>query len=186
MKNIDAVMAGLNARPATESAIGSQAMGALGVPQVRSDSRFSGRVGNGSCTVCHTHVSSFDLKEPAPEVGWVKVKALPIEGAPNVSPIAFLLPSGENPIPGGFGIGPYIDADAPRDFFSRDELYTGTMLIPAAPGTYFVALQSDVGTQKYQGYSAKEMGMQHFVEVKAGRVIDMTGAPIRLTPLTAP
>lgn len=184
MKNVDAIATGLTARPATESSIGAQAVGSLGIGATpKSDPRFGGRVGNGSCSVCHTHVSTFDLGEKAEEVGWVKVKAAPVKGAPNLVPVAFLLPDGPNPIPAGFGLGPYVDAAAARDFDAKDAMFDGTMMIPAKPGSYFVAIQTDVGATKYQGYSAREFGKQWFVDVKAGKVADLADVPIALSPL---
>ncbi len=182
LDNLDATVQGFAARPATEYSLGSHDRGAMGVRGDPVDPRFGGRVGNGSCTVCHTHVSSFDLGEPAAEVGWVRGRALPIQGAPNAQPIAFLLPEGADPIPAGFGIGPYVEAATPRDFFKHEELYDGTFVVPAAPGTYFVALQANEAGRKYEGYSARELGLQRFITVKAGVMTDLSDAPITLSP----
>lgn len=174
MKGVDALATGLAARPATETMLGSEGLDALGVSSKVSDPRFSGRIGNGSCTVCHTHVSVFDLGEQADQVGWVRGKMKKIDGA-DAYPTSFVLPKGDDAIPGGFGIGPFVDATAPRDFDAQDSMFDGTFIAPAAPGTYFVAIQADIKGQAYQGYSAREFGQQWWFEVKAGEVTEIPG-----------
>lgn len=181
LKNLDSVAAGFEARPATESSIGAQSLGSMGISEPRADSRFGGRIGNGSCTVCHTHVSSFDLREPGPEIGWVRAKAQAIAGVRNLAAVGLLLPDGPNPVPAGFAIGPYVDVAAGPDFFKNDAHFDGTVMIPAPPGRYFVVMQSDFDGKKYQGYSAREFGKQRFIDVRAGIVADLSGAPIELT-----
>jgi hypothetical protein len=119
-------------------------------------------------------VSSFDLGEPADQVGWVRGRMQPIKGA-TAMPAAFVLPKGDNVIPAGFALGPFVDATAPRDFDTEDSLFDGTFIAPAAPGTYFVAVQTQVGDTQYQGYSAREFGQQWWFEVKAGEVTEIPG-----------
>ena len=178
LENVDQVVAGFAAQ--TEYAIGSREVGSIGVPEKVTEPRFKGRIGNGSCTVCHTHVSNFDLGEPVSQVGWVKVKVAPLAGVPNPQPVAFLLPDGKDPTPAGFAFGPTVDVAAGAGFDSNEELFDGTQLIPAEPGHWFVAMQTTVNGQTYQGYSAKEFGMQRFFDVKAGEVIDFSQSPISL------
>jgi hypothetical protein len=182
--NLDTVATGLTSHPATESSLGSQGKGALGIRAPTYNPRFSGRIGNGSCTVCHTHVSTFDLGESADAVGWVKARMGPVDGLPNAVPTGFLLPSGANAIPAGFGLGPYIDAAGPRDFDTRDALYDGTFIVPAPAGTYFLAIQVKQGDTTYQGYSSREFGKQWFFELEAGELLDLSAAPIGMTVLT--
>lgn len=182
LEDVESVQAGFAARPATESSFGSQSHGSMGVRAPRTDLRFGGRIGNGSCTVCHTHVSSPDAGEPIAEVGWIRGRYLPIEGVPNALPTAFALPADQALPPGGFAIGPPIAPDAPRDFYARDALYDGTFVIPAVPGTYFVALQLVADGRTYGGYSARELALQWFVEVEPGLVTDISAYPIVLTP----
>ncbi len=180
---LQTVMAGFQARPATEWAFGSQHEGSMGVPAAQVDTRFGGRLGNGSCTVCHTHVSVFDAAEAPARVGWVRGKIkIPTE-VPNLQPIGFLLPDGKDAIPAGFGIGPFIDAAAPRDFDTRDELFDGTFLIPAEPGTWFVALRAQVGETLWQGHLPNAVGAQWFLEVKEGQLLDVSEVAIELKPV---
>ena len=183
LENTESVMAGLSARPATEYAIGSRGLSAMGVARTAPTDRFGGRIGNGSCTVCHTHVSVFDLNEPAQNVGWVKGRITFPKDLPNLQTVAFLLPNGENPRPAGFSIGPFVDSAAPRDFMTRDELYDGTFMIPAEAGRWFVAVQSTVDGKKWQGYLPRELGTQWFLDVKPGVVHDVTSSPIEMKPL---
>ena len=181
LQDLDGLESGLAARPATETMLGSTGIGALGVSSPRSDPRFGGRIGNGSCTICHTHVSAYDLNEEPDAVGWVRGRAAPMQGVPNPQPIAFLLPDGKNPTPGGFGIGPFVDATAPRDFYTDNSLYDGTFFFPAPAGRYFVALQTSINNVTYQGYSSREFGTQWFIDIKAGEVVDLPYA-ITLAP----
>jgi len=148
--------------------------------------RFNGRIGNGSCTVCHTHVSTFDLGEPAANVGWVKVRISAPKEVPNLQGVALLLPDSATPIPGGFAIGPTVDVAAPRDFPTRDELFDGTAIIPAEPGVYFVAAQSQVDGKTWQGYLPREFGKQWFLTVTAGQLLDVSESPIVMRPLPDP
>lgn len=183
LENTQATVAAFASKPATTYALGSLQVGSIGVPSTVSDTRFGGRIGNGSCTICHSHVSVFDEGQPAAEVGWIRVAYKAPRGVPNVQPVAFALPNGKDPIPAGFAFGPTIDAAAGADFDTKAELFDNTMLIPAKPGSWFVALQTELGGQKYQGYSAAALGLQRFFDVKAGEVIDFSQTPIELTPL---
>ena len=180
MRHAEDVAAGLARRPATERSLGSHALGSMGVTSESIDPRFEGRVGNGSCTVCHTHVSSFDGSEQA-EVGWIRGRFAEVPGVPNASPTALALSSDPAAPPGGFGIGPPVEADAPRDFFARDALFDRSFVVPAAPGDYFIALQLEANGTLYSGYSARELGLQLFVRVEPGLVTDMSAYPIVLT-----
>ena len=182
LENIDTVMAGFAASPPTEYALGSRHQGAMGVTTAVRDERFGGRIGNGSCTVCHSHVTVFDVGEAAAQVGWVKIRTARLAGVPNPQPVAFLLPDGKAPRPTGFAIGPTVDVTEGYDFDTRDELHDGTQLIPAEPGSWFAATQTSVNGQAFQGYSAKEFGMQRFFQVREGEVLDFTDEPIVLTP----
>lgn len=165
----------------TEVSFGSASRGAMAVPEVRRDERFGGRIGNGSCTVCHTHVSIFDEGAAPAEVGWIRGRFKSPRGVPNALPLGFALPDGKDPIPTGFAIGPWVDTEAGDDFDTRDALYSNEFYVPAAPGRWFVALQASVDGQAYQGYGAQGLGAQWFVDVKAGTVADLTSAPIELT-----
>ncbi len=178
LEHLDDVAAGFAARPATEWALGSTGATALGPKP--DNARFKGRIGNGSCTVCHTHVSTFDLNEPAQSVGWVKVKVAAPAEVPNLQGVALLLPDSQMPIPGGFAIGPTVDTAAPRDFTTRAELFDGTAIIPADPGVYFVAVQATVDGKTWLGYLPREFGKQWFIEVKAGVMLDVSDAPIAM------
>ncbi|WP_236519555.1 hypothetical protein [Sandaracinus amylolyticus] len=187
MREIEEVEAGFAARPATEHSLGSHGLGAMGVRSATIDPRFGGRVGNGSCTVCHTHVSSLDEPgaEPA-EIGWIRGRFAALPGVPNPLPMGFALTSDPAAPPGGFAIGPPIEVDAGRDFDARDELFDRSFVVAVPPGEYFVALQVDVDGTLYQGYSARELGMQWFVRVEPGLVTDMSAYPIVLTEQEAP
>lgn len=183
LQNADAVAAGFAARPATEVAFGSHAVGALGVTSMHREPRFEGRVGNGSCTVCHTHLSNLEAGEALPEIGWIRGRFLPIEGVTTALPTVFALTSVEaTEPPGGFAVGPSIPPDASRDFFKSDR-FDGTFLIPVEPGRYFVALRATANGNTYQGYAARELLQPWFVDVSAGLVTDTSEFPIVLNPL---
>lgn len=182
MQNAKDVADELNARPAKTWAFGSTGVGALGVTTKQLDTRFGGRIGNGSCTVCHTHVSIFDEGGTTEPLGWIKGRIAKSKDVPNLQPIAFALPDGANPIPGGFGLGPWVDPAETRNFMTRDELFDGTFMIPAKPGTYFVATQADVDGVTWQGYLPNGIGAQWFFEVKAGELVDVSSVPIEMKP----
>jgi hypothetical protein len=67
------------------------------------------------------------------------------------------------------------------DYDRREELFTGEFYVPAAPGRWFIALQTSANGVAYQGYGAQGLGAQWFVDVKAGEVSDLSSAPITLT-----
>ena len=177
LENMNAVKEGFKA--GTEWSLGSRGVGAMGVPTPVTDARFGGRVGNGSCTVCHTHVSTLDEGATA-DVGWLKVRVKSPASIPNLQPVAFALPDGKDPIPTGFAIAPYIDSEAGYDFDVNEALFKGEYFIPASPGRWFVAVQASSEGTEYQGYAAQGLGAQWFVDVKAGTVADLTAAPIEL------
>lgn len=183
MEHSAEVMADFAARPARISALGSQDQGAMGITSPQLDTRFGGRIGNGSCTVCHTHVSVFDEQGAAAAVGWVRGRVKKSAQIPNLQPLALLLPDGENPIPAGFSIGPFVDTTEGREFMLRDELYDGTFMIPAAPGRWFVATQTTFEGKTWQGYLPNALGAQWFLDVKAGEVLDVTDVEIEMKPL---
>jgi hypothetical protein len=175
LNNTDAVAAGFT--DGTEYALGSAGINALGVPKARAFSS-DGRIGNGSCTVCHSHVT----EPPAVPLGFIRGRHLPVPGIPNAQPIAFALPDGKDPRPAGFGIGPFVPPTAARDFYNDETLYDGTFVIAVPPGRYFIALQTSFGGKDYEGYSARELGLQRFVDVAAGEEVDLTDSPIELRP----
>lgn len=171
------VAAAMAARPATERAFGSHAIGSMGVPERITDARFGGRIGNGSCTVCHTHVSNADDGAAMPEIGWIRGRFLPIDGVETALPTVFALSDDLTQPPVGFGIGPEIPADAPRDF-STTSTYDGTFLVPTPPGSWFIAMRLQANGADYQGYAARELLQPMFVDVVAGEVTDMSAFPI--------
>jgi hypothetical protein len=95
--------------------------------------------------------------------------------------VVFALPDGKDPRPAGFGIGPFVESTAGDDYDRREELFTGEFYVPAAPGRWFIALQTSANGVAYQGYGAQGLGAQWFVDVKAGEVSDLSSAPITLT-----
>lgn len=183
LRMAEEVAAAMAARPATEHALGSAALGSMGVPSPRRDARFGGRLGNGSCTVCHTHLSNADDGTAMPEVGWIRGRFAPVEGVPSPLPTVFALSSPDaSAPPGGFGIGPEIPCDAPRDFH-EDAARDRTFLVPVAPGSWFIAARTRIDGVDYQGYAARELLQPLFVDVAAGEVTDMSDLPIVLQPL---
>lgn len=181
LQEAEALRDAFAARPASEHALGSRMAGAMGVPERFVDPRFGGRIGNGSCTVCHTHLAADDAGETPAEVGWIRGTFARIPGVPNPLPVVLAISPDPDVAPGGFAVGAPIPYDASRDFFEQDE-HDGTFLLPALPGEYFVVLQTSAEGRAYQGYSARELGMQWFVRVEPGVVVDMSAYPIVLTP----
>ena len=74
------------------------------------------------------------------------------------------------------------DSAAQRDFTTRDDLFDGTLVIPAKEGRWFVAVQASVDGKPWQGYLPREFGKQWFVEVKPGVLLDVSEVVIEMKP----
>ncbi len=67
----------------------------MGVRAESIDPRVGGRVGNGACTICHTHASRFDVPESVEEKGWIRGRLAEVPGVPNPLPTVFALSRSE-------------------------------------------------------------------------------------------
>ncbi len=189
-EHLEEVYAGLHADPPTQYVLGSTFPWAMGIDERYRIETFGGRVGNGSCSFCHTHVSAFDSPESRTEpIGWIRGRFVVDGDVPDPAPYFFAMPStkeGEKPV--GLSIGLDVPAEAPRDFYLSDAYYDGTYLLAAPPGRYFVAgtiSTGDDGTgllgdKEYRGYTKRWFGLPRYFEVAAGMVTDATDVPVRL------
>jgi len=190
-REIDQVRTGFEAQPPTEYAFGSTFPWAMGTGDGYRIETFGGRVGNGSSSFCHSHVSLFDLPTPPElDVGWIRGRFAVEDEIPDPAPYFFAMPStSKDAKPAGIAVGLAVPAEAPRDFYDRDEYFNNEFLITAAPGSYFVAgvLSTGedgdglLGTKKYKGYSRRLFGLPRYYTVEAGKVADIRDQPILLS-----
>jgi tetratricopeptide (TPR) repeat protein len=184
MDDAEALSQRLRASPAQDSMLGVRFVGATGIDAPYRDPRFDGRIGNGSCTLCHTHMNVFDDGEELPELGWIRGTYVAPEGVPNAIPIFFALPDEPEPIPGSFLIGRVAwTGDEPAPGIAPGDVVE--WLMPAPPGNFFVAGQIFRGNEvAMQGYTAKELGMLRTLEVRANEVTDITDSePMQFSPV---
>jgi hypothetical protein len=139
---------------------------------------FEGRIGNGSCTVCHTALTAFDSDAVAPkEVGYVRFRFEQPEGVDTPFPV-FLGLDGPEPEerPAGLNVGPL----RIRDRMTTDDGISTTVLA-LEPGRWFVVGQLDGGTTapeiSQSTYMPNSIGAPRFLDVEAGRITDVTDSP---------
>jgi hypothetical protein len=167
---------------------GARFVGAIGTPEPYRDPRFDGRVGNGSCTLCHTRLSAHD--DPSGdsdvlEVGWIRGTMILPEGVPNPAPNLFALPD-PDARPEGFMIGRVNwDQDLdPEPLAPYAEGAEVEYLIPSTPGLVFVAGRIGVDDRvDYSAYLPQTLGPPRYIEVRAGEIADITaGRPLEFVP----
>lgn len=160
---------------------GARFEGALGTPEGFVDPRFEGRVGNGSCTLCHTRLGAFDdptESSSSMEVGFIRGTMVLPEGVPNPMPNLFALP-GQDSTPKGFQIA--------RIEWNQDESKAplpapepGTeieYMIATPPGLQFVAGRIGVDDRvDFDAYTARTIGPPRYIDVRAGEIADITNA----------
>ncbi|MFK7985150.1 MAG: hypothetical protein AB8I08_03890 [Sandaracinaceae bacterium] len=169
--------------PPDETMLGVHFVGATGVDEPIRDARFGGRIGNGSCTLCHTRLDVFDADvfdadvQPVAEVGWVRGTYRAPEGVDNPMPVFFALPEDSTSPPGGFLVGRVAwTGESPAAPSRPGDAVE--YLVPTIPGRWFIAAQVlDGEGVRLQGYTARELGMQRFLDVRAGEVTDITDSP---------
>ena len=155
--------------------------GALGTSESFVDPRFEGRVGNGSCTICHTRLGAFDDlggDSSTVEVGFIRGTMVLPEGVPNPMPNLFALP-GQDSTPKAFQIGRIQwDQDQSRDPLPAPEPGSEIeYMIATPPGLQFVAGRIGVDDRvDYKAYTARTIGPPRYVEVKAGQIADITAS----------
>jgi tetratricopeptide (TPR) repeat protein len=182
LADVEGLHTRFDVRPAQDHMLGARYRGAIGTPEEVSDPYFGGRVGNGSCTLCHTALGAPDAGLPNAEVGWVRIRYARPEGTHTAQPVFFALPSDSDreAIPVGFSIGvvrndvfgPY-DPDAP---------FLDTW-IQAPAGSWFIAgniIRNEEATAL--AYTAKEFGMPRYIDVRVGEVADITDAIMQWGP----
>jgi hypothetical protein len=160
--------------------LGARHVGAIATPEPYRDPRFDGRIGNGSCTICHTRLSAFD--DPSGEsdilaVGWIRGTMVLPADVPNPTPNLFALPDPET-IPTGFMLGRVVwDQRLQRTPMPVPEPGAEIeYMIPVRPGKVFVAGRIGVSDRiDYQGYLARGLRRPRYIEVRAGEIADITG-----------
>jgi hypothetical protein len=175
MNEIEEVYLALQA--GTESFLGARFVGQRGVTTPITDVRLGGRVGNGSCTLCHSHRTVYDVAGgEAPAVGWIRGRYLAPD-VPNPQPVVFALTeASEDARPDGFALGAPIPPTAARDFDHRHENYDGSFVVQAKAGDYFVALDASGGEHGplkdkiCKGHLGGTFGIPQFVPVEVGMV----------------
>jgi hypothetical protein len=187
-ENTDAVAAGF--ADGGEYALGSTFPWARGVGPSYAIETFGGRVGNGTCTFCHSHVSVFDDTEATPPaVGWIRGQFRVDGEIPDPAPYFYALASTRKDAkPAGLYVGLQIPPDAPPDYYLRDDLYRDEFLLTVPPGRYFVAGvlstgddgKGRLGTTQYKGYTRGFLGLPRYVTVEVGTVTDARDMPIVL------
>lgn len=159
---------------------GARHVGAIGTPEPYRDPRFEGRIGNGSCTMCHTRLTAHDDLSGSSdvlEVGWIRGTMVLPEDVPNPVPALFALPDPDGR-PQGFLLGrmnweQHLDGDPVPVPAPGSEI---EYLIPATPGRLFVAGRILVGDEiDYQAYLPTTLGPPRYIEVVAGEVADIRG-----------
>ncbi len=160
---------------------GARYAGALGTSESFVDPRFGGRVGNGSCTICHTRLGAFDDvsgNSSIMEVGFIRGTMVLPEGVPNPMPNLFALPGRES-TPNGFQIGRIQwDQDQSSEPLPAPEAGAEVeYMIATSPGLHFVAGAIGVDDRKdYSAYTARTIGPPRYIEVRAGQIADITAS----------
>jgi hypothetical protein len=160
---------------------GARYAGALGTSEAFVDPRFGGRVGNGTCTVCHTRLGAFD--DPSGdssfvEVGFIRGTMLLPPKVPNPMPNLFALPD-QDATPAAFQIGRIEwNQDQSSEPLPAPEAGAEVeYMIAVRPGRYFVAGRIAVGARvDYSAYTARTLGPPRYVEVRAGQIADITAS----------
>ncbi len=167
---------------------GARHAGALGTTESFVDPRFGGRIGNGSCTMCHTRLGAFDDpsgSSSSVEVGFIRGTMRLPKGVPNPMPNLFALP-GQDSTPKAFQIA--------RIEWNQDESHEplpapepGSVveyMIATPPGLQFVAGRIGVDDRiDYDAYTARTIGPPRYIEVKAGQIADITASePMEFVP----
>lgn len=167
---------------------GARFAGALGTSESFVDPRFEGRVGNGSCTMCHTRLGAFDDasgSSSSVEVGFIRGRMSLPKGVPNPMPNLFALP-GRDSTPNGFQIARIEwEQDASKEPLPAPEPgSTVEYMIATTPGLHFVAGRIGVDDRvDYDAYTARTIGPPRYIEVKAGQIADITASePMEFVP----
>ncbi|NVB41091.1 hypothetical protein G6O69_24845 [Pseudenhygromyxa sp. WMMC2535] len=158
---------------------GARFEGALGTSESFVDPRFEGRIGNGSCTICHTRLGAFDDPSgdsSSVEVGFIRGTMLLPEGVPNPMPNVFALP-GQDSTPKAFQISRIEwDQDISSEPLPAPEPGSEVeYMIATPPGLQFVAGKISVDQRDdYKAYTARPIGPPRYIEVRAGEIADIT------------
>lgn len=178
LDRIDALQEGLTAAPPTEWAYGAGWLGARGITEEQTLEGFAGRIGNGSCTLCHTALTAHDAATVEDEaVGWVRFRWEAPEGIDTPFPV-FLGLDGPEPVdpPAGLSVGQVLVDERTT---SADGLYTTTMALE--PGRWFVVGAIDAGPDRPElsqsTYLPSPIGTPRYIDVEAGQITDLTDSP---------
>jgi hypothetical protein len=181
LADVEGLSRRLAARPAEDHMLGARYVGALGTSERVTDPWLQGRLGNGSCTLCHTALSTYDAGREAAPVGWVHVRYRRPAAVEAAMPLFFVLPDAEEGSrPESFLLSVVQAPGLPA--FTPDEPFSDAW-IPAPPGSWFVAGQiTRGGVPTHSTYTARELGMPRFIEVREGEVADITDAVLEWGP----
>lgn len=147
---------------------------------------FEGRIGNGTCTLCHTRLREADrIGGLEPVIGWARLRYDTPPEIRNPFPVFVALPDPDpEATPVGFSIG-----QSDLDQWSRQvDSDTYEVLLPVEPGSWFIAGQlfgGELGEHsalRFETYTSKRFfGLPRFVDIRAGHVTDLTSTPLRFT-----
>ncbi len=181
LADVEALSQRLAARPPQDHMLGARHVGALGTSEPVTDPWLGGRIGNGSCTLCHSALSTFDAGRPAAPIGWVHVRYRRPTNIETPMPLFFVLPDTEDGTrPESFLLSivqaeglPALTIDAP----------VVDAWIPSPPGSWFIAGRITRGGETMLStYTAREMGMPRFIDVREGQVADISEAVMEWGP----
>lgn len=147
---------------------------------------FEGRIGNGTCTLCHTRLTEGDrVGGEVRPTGWVRVRYERPADIQRPFSIFVALPEADDKAqPVGISLGqPRLEAWGKQ----LDER-TYEVLVPSPPGSWFIAgrVQGGAGGERsavrYGTYTGKAFGLPRFVDVRAGEITDITGVTLKFLP----
>jgi tetratricopeptide (TPR) repeat protein len=161
-----------------EVAFGAGWVGARGVDGEAELDGFGGRIGNGTCTVCHSALTAHDADTVAArDMGYVRFRYEQPEGVDTPFPVFLGIdgPEPEQP-PAGLTVGQLLVEDRTVD--NGDGTFT--TVLPLAPGRWFVVGEIDTDTSDEEiltTYMRSSIGAPRYLDVEAGMITDVTDGP---------
>ena len=175
---LDSRRDGLSGQPSTDVPFGAAWLGARGADDTAELPGFGGRIGNGTCTVCHTGLSAYDADTVAArEMGYVRFRYEKPAEIDTPFPVFLGLdgPEPEEP-PAGLTVGQLQVGD--RSIDNGDGTFTA--VLPLEPGRWFVVGEIDTGPENglvLTTYMRNGIGAPRYLDVEAGMITDFTDGP---------
>ena len=167
---------------------GAMWKGARTVDDKREQAGFAGKIGNGSCTLCHTKRSIAEMPGgETEEVGFVRLRYRAPEDVPNPFPLFVALPSSSaDDIPEGFAIG---QTSFDPVWGEQIDDNTFDLLLPVKAGNWFIAGQISGGElgehsgKRFETYLSKGVfNRPRFIDVRAGEITDIRNSLLVFVP----